>query len=62
MNSISSAVIVVLYFAFIVQFSLSYKTVDKGRVLYSCILVCLWTFDGLKIVLLMSVTFERLES
>jgi Zn-dependent protease len=43
------AVILVLSFAFIVQVSLTYKSAGTARVLSIFILVCFWTFDGLKI-------------
>jgi hypothetical protein len=61
MNLISAAVILVLSFAFIVQFSLPYKRVGKAKVLYICIVVCFWTFDGLKIVLMRPVIFKNFE-
>jgi hypothetical protein len=61
MYLISAAVILVLSFAFIVQFSLPYKRVGKAKVFFVCILVCLWTFDGLKIVLMRPVIFKNFE-
>jgi hypothetical protein len=61
MNLISAAVILVLSFAFIVQFSLPYKRVGKAKVLYICILVCFWTFYGLKIVLMRPVIFKNFK-
>jgi hypothetical protein len=42
--------ILILSFAFIVQFSLPYKRATKVKVLHICILVCFWTFDGIQIM------------
>jgi hypothetical protein len=61
MNLISATVLLVLSFAFIVQFSLPYKRVSKAKVLYICTLVCFWTFVGLKIVLIRPVIFKNFE-
>jgi hypothetical protein len=58
MNVVSAVVILVLSFAFIVTFSLPYKRVGKAKVLCICILVCFWTFDSLKIVLMRPVIFK----
>jgi hypothetical protein len=61
MKLISVAVISVLSFPFIVQFSLSYESVGKTRALWMLIIVCFWTSRGLKIVFIRPIAFKKLQ-
>jgi hypothetical protein len=48
MNIIAATVIMVFPFAFIIQFSLSYKSVDVATVTEMFTLLSIWTFNGLR--------------
>jgi hypothetical protein len=61
MHVISTAVILVLTFAFIVKFSLPYKSVGEALWLWIFSVECSWTANGLKTDFMINVTFKKWE-